>query len=136
MIHVCLHINLFPNKPWFLHVCSTSLPKTRCEKDKLLVTSNFSFSHCVFYLFGGLSVIFNKFEILVCRLFQFGRVLNLSFGERLIRDSLSYKEQYIGNRFRPGLSRLTWAGAFCYYWYTIFLQIKGRYTLLHDSFCF
>ena len=37
------------------------------------------FSTC----FGELSVIFNKFEIVVCRLFPFGRVPNLSFGKRL-----------------------------------------------------
>ena len=43
--------NPFPNKPWFLRVCSTSLLKTLWEKDKLLVTSNFSFSHSVFYPF-------------------------------------------------------------------------------------
>ena len=36
--------NPFPNKPWFLHVCSTSLLKTLWEKEKLLVMSNFSFS--------------------------------------------------------------------------------------------
>ena len=33
--------NPFPNKPWFLHVYSTSLLKTLWEKEKLLVTSNF-----------------------------------------------------------------------------------------------
>ena len=37
-------VNPFQNKPWFLHVCSTSLLKTLWEKEKLLVTSNFSFS--------------------------------------------------------------------------------------------
>ena len=37
-------INLFPNKPWFLCVCSTSLLKTLCGKEKLLVMSDFSFS--------------------------------------------------------------------------------------------
>ena len=40
----------FPNKPWFLHVCSTCL-KTHWEKEKLLVTSNFSFSHSIFIEF-------------------------------------------------------------------------------------
>ena len=44
--------NPFPNKPWFLRVCSTSLLKTLWEKDKLLVKSNLSFSHSVFYPFG------------------------------------------------------------------------------------
>ena len=60
--------NSFPNKPWFLRVCSTSLLKTLREKEKLPVRSNFSFSHNVFYPFGQL------FHQIVCRLFQFGRV--------------------------------------------------------------
>ena len=67
-------VNPFPNKPWFLHVCSTSLMKTLWEKEKLLVTSNFSFSHSVFSPFGELSAIFIEIEIVVCKLLQFGRV--------------------------------------------------------------
>ena len=39
------YFNPLPNKPCFLRVCSTSLSKTLWEKEKLLVTSNFSFSH-------------------------------------------------------------------------------------------
>ena len=66
--------NPFPNKPWFLRVCSTSLSKTLWEKEKLLITSNFSCSHNVFYPFGELSAIFITFEIVVCKLFEFGRV--------------------------------------------------------------
>ena len=81
----------FPNKPWFLRICSTSLLKTMLEKEKLLVMSNFSFSHIVFYPFGELSAIFIKFKIVVCKLFWFGSLkfvlwervkkmhLNLSF---------------------------------------------------------
>ena len=34
----------FPNKPWFLPVCITSLLKKLREKEKLLVMSNFPFS--------------------------------------------------------------------------------------------
>ena len=41
-------VNPFPNKPWFLCVCSTSLLKTLGEKEKLLVTSNFSLLFPVF----------------------------------------------------------------------------------------
>ena len=74
----------FPNKPWFLRVCSTSLLKTQWEKEKLLVTSNFSFSHSVFYPYGELSTIFIKLEIVV---FQFGRVKNLSFGKGLYQGT-------------------------------------------------
>ena len=66
--------NHFPNNPWFLHVCSTSLLKTLWEKEKLLVMSNFSFSHHVFYPFGGLSGIFIRFKNVIYKLFQFGRV--------------------------------------------------------------
>ena len=62
----------FPNKPWFLHVCSTSRLKTLWEKEKLLVTSNFSLS--VFYLFVQLSAIFIKLKIVVCELFPYGGV--------------------------------------------------------------
>ena len=57
--------------------------KTLWEKEKLLVTSNFSFFLSVFYSLGGLSGIFIKFKIVICKLFQFGRVLNLSFGKGL-----------------------------------------------------
>ena len=64
----------FPNKPCFLRVCSTSLLKTLWEKEKLLVTSNFSFSHSVFYLCTELSAIILKSKIVVCKVFQFGRV--------------------------------------------------------------
>ena len=66
--------NPFPNKPWFLRVCSTRLLKTLWEKEKLLVTSNFSFSHSVFYPIFELSTIFIKFKIVVCKPFEFGRV--------------------------------------------------------------
>ena len=38
------------------------------------IASNFSFSHDVFYPFGKLSAIFVKFEIVVWKLFQIGRV--------------------------------------------------------------
>ena len=42
------NVNPFPNKPWFLRVSSSDLLKTLWENEKLLVTSNFSFSHSVF----------------------------------------------------------------------------------------
>ena len=65
--------NPFPNKPLFLRACCSSLLKTLREKEKLLVTRNFSFSHSVFYPLGKLSAIFIIFNI-VGKLFQFGRV--------------------------------------------------------------
>ena len=66
--------NPFPNKPWILRVCSRCLLKTLWEKEKLHVTSNFSFSHSVFYSVGELYAIFIEFIIVVCKLFLFGRV--------------------------------------------------------------
>ena len=51
-------VNPFPNKPWFLRVCCTSLMKTQWEKEKLLVTSNFSFSQC----FLGVWITFYHFH--------------------------------------------------------------------------
>ena len=67
-------LNPSPNKPWFLRVCSASVLKTLWEKEKVLFTSSFSFSHSVFYRFEELSAIFIKFEIVVCQPFQFGRI--------------------------------------------------------------
>ena len=84
------HFNPSPNKPWILCVCSTKLLKTIWEKKKLLVTSNFSFSHSVFYPFGDLSTIFIKCEIVVCKLFQFGKVKNLLFGKGLRKRKMAF----------------------------------------------
>ena len=67
-------VNPFPNQPWFLRVCSTNILKTLREKEKLIVTSNFSFSHNVFYPFEELSATFIRSKIVVFKLFQFGRV--------------------------------------------------------------
>ena len=50
--------NPFPDKPWFLHVCSTDLLKTMQEKENSLPTSNFSFSHSFLYPLRELSAIF------------------------------------------------------------------------------
>ena len=58
-------LNPFPKKPGFLLVYSTSLLKILWEKEKLLVMSNFSFFHSVFYPFGVVSAIFIKFKIVV-----------------------------------------------------------------------
>ena len=69
-----LSSNPFPSKPLFLCVCSTSLLKKHWEKEKFLVTSNFSFFHSVFYPFGKLSAICIVFRIVVCKFLWFGMV--------------------------------------------------------------
>ena len=67
-------VNPFPHNDTFWRPWETTLLKTLWEKEKLLVTSNFSFTHSVFYPCRELSDIFIKFKIVVCRLFQFGPV--------------------------------------------------------------
>ena len=67
-------LTLSQTSPGF-HVSAVQVFGKHCGKRrKLLVTTNFSFSHSVFYSFRKLSAIFIKFEIVVCKLFQFGRV--------------------------------------------------------------
>ena len=44
--------NPFPHNDAFWRPWETSILKTLWEKEKLLVTSNFSFSHSVFFPFG------------------------------------------------------------------------------------
>ena len=57
--------------------------KTPWEKEKLLVSSNFSFYHSVFYPFGELYAIFIKLKIVFCKLLEFGIVQILSSGKGL-----------------------------------------------------
>ena len=67
-------LTLYQTSPGFYVSAVKSLLKTLWEKEKLLVRSNFSFSHIFFYLLQKLSDIFTKVEIVVCKLFQFERV--------------------------------------------------------------
>ena len=69
--------NPFPNKPWFLNVCSRSTSLLK-KKKKTVVKGEIArneqfllFPHIVFYPFVELSAIFVKFEIVVCKFFQF-----------------------------------------------------------------
>ena len=63
-----LFFNPFPNKPWFLRFCSTSLLKT-WGKGEIARNEQFLLFPQCFYPFGKLSAIFIKFEIVVCKLF-------------------------------------------------------------------
>ena len=78
---LCTHLTLSQISPGYVSVVLVFWK--HWEKEKLLIMSNFSFSHNVFYLFGELSGIIVKFRIVVFKLFQFGRVQNLSFGKGL-----------------------------------------------------
>ena len=63
-------LNPFPNESWFSCVCFTLHFKKMWEKEKSLVTSNFSFSHNVYYPFGKFAAIFIKFEIVLCQVWK------------------------------------------------------------------
>ena len=63
----------FP-KQAFVFMCLQNKFWKHCGERRNFETSNFSFSHSGFYLFGELSTIYAKFESLICKLFQFGRV--------------------------------------------------------------
>ena len=62
------HVTFSQTSPGF-HMSSLEMDRKHWEKEKLLVTSNFSFSHSVFYPFGELFVISIKFEFVVGKLF-------------------------------------------------------------------
>ena len=91
-----------------LRVCSTSLLKTLWENEKLLVTSNLSLSHSVFYLFGELSAVFIKLGIVVSKLVQFGRVQKLSFWKGLTKIfGLDQIEAFADEKFNVAKFRIS-----------------------------
>ena len=77
----CSTLTLSQTSPGFYVSAVHVFWKHYGKRKKLLITSNFSFFPSVFYPFEEFSAIFNKFEIVVCKLFQFETVWNLSFGK-------------------------------------------------------
>ena len=90
-----MYFNPFPKKPWFLHVYSTSLLKTLREKEKLLLTSNFSFSPKCFL--PCLITFCHFLQIQNCCM-QTLSVRNLSFGKRLNTQKEMVFETILGKR--------------------------------------
>ena len=71
------HFLLFPQcflKPCSLGSLTLSKTSPGFYMSAVLVSSNFSFYHSVFYLFQEFSAIFVDFKIVGYKLFQFGRV--------------------------------------------------------------
>ena len=64
-------LTFYQTSPYFYMSAVMSILKTLCEKEKLLVMSNFSFSQSVFYPSVELWSIFIKFEIVVSKLYEF-----------------------------------------------------------------
>ena len=69
LLFTCLHLVSFENT---------------VGKGEIARNEQFLLSPSVFYTFIGLSAVFIEFKIVVCNLFQFGRVQNLSFGKGII----------------------------------------------------
>ena len=76
----------FPNKPWFLCVCSRSLLKVQWEKEKSLIMSNFSFFHSVFNSITKRKCHFKKFNLSSANAINLDQSKNLSFGKGLTRS--------------------------------------------------
>ena len=82
IVYFKLNIALQPNQLTHYHTMPhfdtlkiySCKKKTLREKEKLLVTSNFSFSHDVFYPLWHLFFILNALQNVVCNLLQFGPV--------------------------------------------------------------
>ena len=70
-VRVCTPFNPFITSPGF-YVSAVQVVRKHWEKEKLLVTSNFSFSQSVFNPSGELLAIVIKFKIVVCKDFRFG----------------------------------------------------------------
>ena len=75
------------------------ISKTQWKKEALLIASNFSSSHSIFYTSGELSAIFILFKIVACKLFfKFLRDQHLLFQKGLISEILpqeTYKTSWI-----------------------------------------
>ena len=66
--------NPLPHNPDFLLPAEKSLLKTLWEKEKMLVTSIFSFTHNVFYPSQNKFQFFIYIYFVICKSFQFGQV--------------------------------------------------------------
>ena len=66
-------VNPFPNKPWFVLVCSTSFENTVVKRE-IARNEQFLLFHSIFYQFEELYAIFVIFKIVLFKRFQFERV--------------------------------------------------------------
>ena len=79
----CRCISSLPYNPDFQRPWESSLLKTLWEKEKMLVTSIFSFSHIVFYPSQIKFPFFGHIYFVVCKCFEFGLVKNFVVWERV-----------------------------------------------------
>ena len=93
-----------------MRVCSTNLPKTRGKKRNFLLQAIPPFLSVIFP-FGELYAIFIKFEIVFCKIFQFGRVLILSFEKRFPIISCLY--DFVDPDKQENWSQKSWEDLLC-----------------------
>ena len=87
--------NPFPNKPWMLRVYSTSLLKTLWEKEKMLVTSIFSFPHSVFYSMKKKIIILATFNLSSVNAFNSVMFKILLFGKERVKSTRQHKFSFV-----------------------------------------
>ena len=75
-------------------------------KGEIACQSNFSFSHSVFYSLGELSAIFVKFEIVIYKLFLFGKV-QFAVWEKVIPLLVSFQVNQGGLCIRDSIQAVT-----------------------------
>ena len=128
--------NPFPHKPLFLHVCSTSLLKTLREKEKLLITSNFSLSHSVFHSFAELSPIFINFDMVS----PIGHYLKYNFVFFFVKSYpfAKWSEVFTNPRKKSfwkhcGKRRKCWWPAFSPFSTMFFYHFKDKNHILSNS---
>ena len=88
-------LTLSQTSPGFYMSALELFLKILWEKEKLLVTSNFSFSNSVFFPFGELSVTFITVKIVVCKSLLVGMSLKFVVWERVkeeFREMLALDE--------------------------------------------
>ena len=65
------------------YVSVVQVLKMLWETEKWIVKSNFSFCHSVFYPYGEISIIYMKFEIVICKLLSVWKSPELVILERV-----------------------------------------------------
>ena len=81
---------------WILPVYSTSLSKILWEKEKLLIISNFSFSHSILYQFREFTAIFVNLNLSSAKSFSFEESTICRSGNKVITRALQswqYKQK-------------------------------------------
>ena len=125
---ICL--KFLSRRDWLLRVCRTSLLKKTVGKGEIACYERFLLFHSVFYPLGELSAIFNKFEIVVCKVLSVWKSLKIVAWESVNCD------HFTGNEFEDLIQRSCIASKsfFCcwLYWFKTFLHfVRVGYSKIY-----